>query len=47
MNTHLQCAKLDAIRICVAASPLFGLTVVLVAYLIALRIYAREAQSDC
>lgn len=41
MNTHLPFAKLDAIWVYLAASPLLGLTVTLVAYLIAMSIYAR------
>lgn len=41
MHTHLPLAKLDAIWVYLAASPLLGLTVTLVAYLIALSIYAR------
>ncbi|WP_280530561.1 LrgB family protein [Paraburkholderia sacchari] len=41
MNSHLPFAKLDAIWVYLAASPLLGLTVTLVAYLIALNIYAR------
>ncbi|MFX1716121.1 LrgB family protein [Paraburkholderia sp. A1RO-5L] len=41
MNSHLPLAKLDAIWAYLAASPLLGLTVTLVAYLIALNIYAR------
>ena len=41
MNTRLPFAKLDAIWVYLAASPLLGLTVTLVAYLIALSIYAR------
>ncbi|WP_434718282.1 LrgB family protein [Paraburkholderia sp. A1BS-2L] len=41
MHTHLPFAKLDAIWVYLAASPLLGLTVTLVAYLIALNIYAR------
>ncbi|MFX1762822.1 LrgB family protein [Paraburkholderia sp. A1RI-2L] len=41
MNPHLPLAKLDAIWVYLAASPLLGLTVTLVAYLIALSIYTR------
>ncbi|WP_413186749.1 LrgB family protein [Paraburkholderia sacchari] len=41
MNSHLPFTKLDAIWVYLAASPLLGLTVTLVAYLIALNIYAR------
>jgi len=41
MNAHLPFAKLDAIWVYLAASPLLGLTVTLVAYLIAMSLYAR------
>ncbi|CAG9229651.1 Inner membrane protein YohK [Paraburkholderia tropica] len=41
MNTSLPIAKLDAIWVYLAASPLLGLTLTLVAYLIALNVYAR------
>ncbi len=41
MNMTLPFAKLDAIWVYLAASPLLGLTLTLVAYLIALNVYAR------
>ncbi|MEM5401948.1 LrgB family protein [Paraburkholderia unamae] len=41
MNSHLPITKLDAIWVYLAATPLLGLTVTLVAYLIAINIYAR------
>jgi predicted murein hydrolase (TIGR00659 family) len=41
VNSHLPLDKLDAIWVYLAASPLFGLTLTLVAYLIALNVYAR------
>ena len=41
MNSHLPITKLDAIWVYLAATPLLGLTVTLVAYLVAINIYAR------
>ena len=41
MNSHLPFDRLDAIWVYLAASPLLGLTLTLVAYLIALNVYAR------
>jgi predicted murein hydrolase (TIGR00659 family) len=41
VNTHLPFTKLDAIWVYLAASPLLGLTLTLVAYLIAMNVYVR------
>jgi predicted murein hydrolase (TIGR00659 family) len=41
VNSHLPITKLDAIWVYLAATPLLGLTVTLVAYLVAINIYAR------
>jgi predicted murein hydrolase (TIGR00659 family) len=41
VNSHLPLDKLDSIWVYLAASPLLGLTLTLVAYLVALNLYAR------
>lgn len=41
MNAHLPFTKLDAIWVYLAASPLLGLTLTLVAYLVAMNVYVR------